>query len=122
MGARRDWRSWAELRPRDDIYLRADDRDGNIEEANYRVETDRSCLGIHSTIPYIIVQDTEYERGGVSLVVSSWVRCQALANRLECMPNRCKKPWSWQIEMCLQQRLQRLLVLKRNTSEITTTA
>ena len=26
------------------------------------------------------------------------------------------------VEMCLQQRLQRLLVLKRNTSEITTTA
>ena len=42
--------------------------------------------------------------------------------------------WSWQLadreglaiglrlEMCLQQRLQRLLVLKSNTSEITTTA
>ena len=29
--------------------------------------------------------------------------------------------WGW-VEMCLQQRLQRLLVLKRNTSEITTTA
>ena len=29
--------------------------------------------------------------------------------------------WS-RLEMCLQQRLQRLLVLKRNTSEITTTA
>ena len=27
-----------------------------------------------------------------------------------------------EVEMCLQQRLQRLLVLKRNTSEITTTA
>ena len=26
------------------------------------------------------------------------------------------------VEMCLQQRLQQLLVLKRNTSEITTTA
>ena len=26
------------------------------------------------------------------------------------------------LEMCLQQRLQRLLILKRNTSEITTTA
>ena len=48
-----------------------------------------------------------------------WTLSAAEANDMHINP---QKGHYFQVEMCLQQRLQRLLVLKRNTSEITTTA
>ena len=81
---------------------------------NYRILAWRSPPNGDRGCPSHLSHHCRSNVRGTSLYSNLWLPVRRFASRQ-------KTPKSW-TEMCLQQRLQRLLVLKRNTSEITTTA